>query len=44
MGERPEYEACPVVIEYGSRKSLVSGTSLENTTYTINPSLIEASG
>jgi hypothetical protein len=44
MGERPEYEACPVVIEDGSRKSLVRGTSLENTTYTINPSLIEAAG
>jgi hypothetical protein len=42
MGDRPEYEACPVVVEAGSRESYVRGTGLENTTYAINPRLIEA--
>jgi len=42
MGDRPEYEACPVVVEAGSRESYVRGTGLENTTYTLNARLIEA--
>lgn len=42
MGDRPEYEACPVVVEAGSRESHVRGTGLENTTYTINERLLDA--
>ena len=42
MGGMPEYEACPVVVESGSRKSYVRPTKHENTTYQINPRLVEA--
>jgi hypothetical protein len=42
MGGMPEYEACPIVVEAGSRKSYVRPTSLANTTYSINPTLLDA--
>lgn len=42
MGDDERYEPCPVAVEHGSRESYVRGTGLENTTYTINPILIDA--
>jgi len=42
MGGMPEYEPCPVVVEAGRRKSLVRPTEHENTTYQINPRLVQA--
>jgi hypothetical protein len=42
MGGMPQYEACPVVVEAGSRKSHVRPTKHENTIYAINPRLVKA--
>lgn len=42
MGGKKEYEACPVVVEAGSRRSYVNPTKHENTTYQINRRLVEA--
>lgn len=41
MGGMPQYEACPVVVEAGSRKSHVRPTEHENTTYKINPLIVD---